>query len=502
MADRRQDLAIAAVPIALAVVTFLVVFNPAVPAAVVNPLLSVVIDATATLVAVAVAILAWVHYREGSDPAALFRSSAFLVLASVNSLFLLATVAGVDRAFGLSLADPSQLPLWAMTLGRLVAAGLLVVAGLVGLRRVVLENVSPALVLWLPALLTVGAIDVAAAFQPSLPTLLEDASLAQLMQDPALPLVAADSPLWSLLQVLIGLAFLWSAALAYQVYRRDRRGADAFLAVALILAAFGQVHLAIHPGTYATLVTSADLIRVAFYALMLAALAVESRGDLRALRQANEEIIRLREADVAHATIEERARLAREIHDGLSQALWYAKLKQGRLLAVPELPAEARRLGTEVATAITEASAEARQAITALRPPDRPSLTEQMDEYVTQFQQDSEIVVEARTDAAADRLPERVQDELVRIVGEALNNVRKHADATQVRVETETTPTGMRLSITDNGRGFSTDAPSSGYGLQGMRERAALIGATIRVESRPQDGTRVVVELPGPTDGA
>ncbi|MEK6191884.1 MAG: sensor histidine kinase [Chloroflexota bacterium] len=496
MAERRSELAIALVPVALAIATLLILLNPAIAPAIVSPRLALAIDATATLVAVAVAALAWVHFQEGPDPAALVRASAFLVFAAVNALFVLVTVAGFEQAFGLSLEAPGQLPLWGVVLGRAVAAGLLVVAGLAALRRLVIERFPSALLLWLPALLVTGAVVVAATVQPSLPTLLDPEALARLRTDPAARLLAAGSPLLVTLQVVIGLGFLWAAALAYQVYRRDRRGIDAFLAVGLMVAAFSQIHFAIHPGTYATLITTGDLLRVAFYALLLVALAAESRGDVRALRRANEEIVRLREIDLARATVEERARLAREIHDGMSQELWYAKLKQGRLLLGSGLPEEARRLAEEVAHAIESALAEARQAIMALRPAEGTTFTQVLERYVEDFADRFGIPADCVCDPALEQLPARAQAEMLRIVQEALNNARKHADATRVHVEGSAGPSGLRLTIADNGHGFNVDQPTTGYGLGSMRERAALIGATIQIESQAQGGTRVVVELP------
>jgi hypothetical protein len=111
-AERRAELAMALVPVALVALTLLVLIEPRVAPAVVNDRLALVIDAATTLVAVAVAGLAWVHYQEGPDPAALVRASAFLVLAALNGLVVLATVSGVGSAFGLTLDHPGQLPLW------------------------------------------------------------------------------------------------------------------------------------------------------------------------------------------------------------------------------------------------------------------------------------------------------------------------------------------------------------------------------------------------------
>ncbi|MEX2136630.1 MAG: ATP-binding protein [Chloroflexota bacterium] len=96
----------------------------------------------------------------------------------------------------------------------------------------------------------------------------------------------------------------------------------------------------------------------------------------------------------------------------------------------------------------------------------------------------------------SERLP-CAQAELLRIVQEALANSRKPADATRGRVDAEPIPSGVRLTIGDNDRGFVPDPKrTSGYGLRSMRERAVLIGASLTIESQPRDGTRVVVEVP------
>lgn len=497
-AERRAELAMALVPVALVALTLLVLIEPSVAPAVVNDRLALVIDAATTLVAVAVAGLAWVHYQEGPDPAALVRASAFLVLAALNALVVLATVSGLGSAFGLTLDNPGQLPLWAGILARSVAAALLVAAGMTALRHRLTGRIPAALFVGLPALLVTGAIVVAAAFQPLLPVLLDSQAISQLQADPGAPILAAGGPPLVALQVAIGIGFLAAAALAYRVWRRDRRETDAFLTIGLVVAAFSQVHFAIHPGTYTTLVTTGDLLRVAFYALLLLAIAVESRGDVRALRRANEELVHLREADLARATAEERARLAREIHDGMSQELWYARLKQGLLLQGADLSADARGLASEVATAIESALAEARQAIMALRPAEGTTFTQVLERYVEDFADRFGIPADCVCDPALERLPARAQAEVLRIVQEALSNARKHADATRVHVEATAGPSGLRLTIADNGRGFNVDQPTTGYGLRSMRERAALIGATIQIESQAQGGTRVVVELPTP----
>ena len=274
------------------------------------------------------------------------------------------------------------------------------------------------------------------------------------------------------------------------------RSLDAFLTIGLTVAAFSQVQFAIHPGVYGSVVTLGDLERVVFDGILLVGLAVESREQVRALRRANAELVVLREADVARATAEERARLAREIHDGMSQELWFAKLKQARLTAL-ELSDEARGLASEVADALESALAEARQAILALRPAEGASFALVMQRFVADFSDRFGIQAECSCDPAADDLPARVQAELLRIAQEALTNARKHADPTLVRVGVGRQDGALRLTVTDNGRGFDPAAGGgSGYGLRSMHERAELIGARLTIDSGIHDGTRVTVDLP------
>ncbi|HEX6140186.1 MAG TPA: sensor histidine kinase [Candidatus Limnocylindria bacterium] len=493
----RGDLAIAGVIGALVVVTGVVVLDPQVAPAYVNAPLDLVLNAAAALVAVAVAILAWTHYREDGNRGALIRASAFLVLAAQNLVPIGIAVAGQSRALGLDLAEPGQLPLWSVILGRGAAAQLFVVAGLLASSVRPLPVLAAGSLLVGPTLAVVALNGAMIAAHASLPELLDANAVAQLRADPTSPLLeAAGAPL-ILLQAGIGIAFLAAALISYRRYRREGRDEEAYLAIGFILAAFSQLHSALHPGSFASLVTSGDLLRMAFYAVVLVAVAVETRADIRALRRANLELVRLREADVARATAEERARLAREIHDGMSQELWYAKLKQGRLVGLDSLPDAARELAREVQTALESALSEARQAILALRPSEGATFAQVMDRYVGDFADRFGIPADADIDPAGDRLPARAQAELLRIVQEALNNAHRHADATRVRVRLERDASQLRLSVSDNGRGFDTSAVSGGgYGLRSMAERAEIIGARLTVHSAPGDGTRVLVEVP------
>ena len=495
---RRTEIALAIVPIALALGTIAILVSARGAPVILNERLALAIDILAAAVAAAVTVLGWIRYREVGDEAALWRGSALLVLGSVNALTAILAIIGWEKAFGFALEDPGQLPLWVAVISRSVGATLLVVAGLAAVGRVRTSRFAPLLVLCLPAVLVLGVVVVAAGTQDVLPALISPSGLAALRADASVRLPQGSAVALGLLQVAVGLGYLAASTLSYRAYRLKGRQTDAVLGIGLVLAAFSQVLFAIHPAAYASLVSAGDALRVAFYLTLMTTLAVEIRADIRALRHANVELTRLRDAEVASAAAHERAHLAREIHDGMSQELWYAKLKQGRLLALPAVEGDARQLAQEVSGAIESALAEARQAILALRPAEGGSFSEVVERFVNDFSDRFGIAVETRLGApAADALSARSQAELLRIVQEALANVRKHADATLVRVEATATDAELIMTISDNGRGFAVEPGSrSGYGLSSMEQRAAIIGGTLRVESQPSDGTRVTVRLP------
>jgi len=489
---------------ALAVLTVAVMLRSTVDAAVVSSRLDLVIGTLATLIAVSVALMAWGRYRESGELAGLFRGSAFFVLAALNAVTILVGLLDIERAFGLSLAEPGQLPLLGNAVARALCAVLLILGGIAAVRGDARLRLPSLLVLAGPALLLIAMLVVAATVQPSLPAVIGPDEATLLRNQPAQPLLMGTGlTVLAFVQVLIGIGFGSAAALSYVAYRRESHSQEAYLAVGLVLAAFSQLHAAVHPGVYASLVTSGDLLRVAFYAVLLLGVVAERRADLRALRRAHLDLQRLRDAELAEATYEERARLAREIHDGLAQDLWYAKLKQARLATLEPMPADARELAQEVVDAIDSSLAEARQAVMALRPTESGPFAQVLARYVEDFGDRFGIRVDCSVARDVQVGSPRAQAELLRIVQEALNNVRKHADATVVRVDADRDGDGLRVRVSDNGRGFDPAAAQrSGYGLRSMAERAEGVGATLRVEARPQDGTRVEVLLPAKAGAA
>ncbi|MBI2942016.1 MAG: GAF domain-containing protein [Chloroflexi bacterium] len=215
---------------------------------------------------------------------------------------------------------------------------------------------------------------------------------------------------------------------------------------------------------------------------------------------------RLYEKVQSLAVLEERERIAREMHDGLGQVLGYVNTKTlavARLLDVGKVD-EARAQVAQLETAAKAVYADVREAILGLRTtlgPERGFLTA-LREYLEGFEQQSGIPVELQVPETATepRPPFAAELQLLRIVQEALANVRKHAQASRAVVRFTPTAAALWLVIEDDGQGFDparlTPEGRPRFGLQTMRERAEAIGGTFAVESEASAGTRVVIAIP------
>jgi two-component system nitrate/nitrite sensor histidine kinase NarX len=197
------------------------------------------------------------------------------------------------------------------------------------------------------------------------------------------------------------------------------------------------------------------------------------------------------------ATFEERQRLARELHDAVTQTLFSASAIAEALPAAWRQSPEKALRGVEELQRLTRgALAEMRTLLLELRPAaltEKP-LSELLGSLCTAVMSRTRIPIELDVEGEALLAPE-VQVALYRITQEALNNIAKHAAASQVGITGRCEPERVELRIEDDGRGFEPSAVAPGsLGLGIMRERAASIGATLCVESRPGAGTAVRVE--------
>lgn len=203
---------------------------------------------------------------------------------------------------------------------------------------------------------------------------------------------------------------------------------------------------------------------------------------------------------------EERRRLRRDLHDGLGPALAGLALKASSISElVPADPAAASRVADEVYAEIRAAIGGIRRLVYGLRPPalDELGLPGAIREVGRPAAHDGlELTVTADGDLTG--LPAAVEVAAYRIAAEALTNVHRHASARSCTVRLRRTD-ALELEITDDGAGIPPDHPS-GVGLLAMRERAAELGGTFHIDSRPGCGTRLTARLPltppGSADGA
>jgi len=201
----------------------------------------------------------------------------------------------------------------------------------------------------------------------------------------------------------------------------------------------------------------------------------------------------------SRAILGERVRLAREIHDGLAQTLAFLKIEIGRAesLLAQDKPEQAARILKDSSRTIGDAYLDARQAIENLRRvPDG-----RLETWLRQVAEDFEILTGLPVDLDL-RLsldfPLEAQVQMIRIVQEALTNVRKHAQAGRVRLAAWEDEQETLIEVADNGRGFSPadSITAARFGLRGMRERAESVGADFQVASCPSGGTTVRLRIP------
>jgi two-component system NarL family sensor kinase len=208
---------------------------------------------------------------------------------------------------------------------------------------------------------------------------------------------------------------------------------------------------------------------------------------------------RLAEQTSELARADERTRLAREIHDTLAQDLTAITLQIETALAhVEDDPRRAReRMEKALATARSSLE-EARRSVMSLRgePLAGKALAQALAALVREFTSESGIRVSLVTRAACTLSPP-VEGELYRIAQQSLANVRQHARAHHVTIELACTGHKVALTVADDGIGFNVHGvPPARHGVAGMRERARLLGGSLRITSRPGAGTRVTVTLP------
>lgn len=216
------------------------------------------------------------------------------------------------------------------------------------------------------------------------------------------------------------------------------------------------------------------------------------------------------------AILEERDRLAAELHDTLGQVLGYLNLKTltTRNALSAGKSAQAMEQLKDIEKAVNAACADVRESILSLRTTvtQDKGIVQSMSEFLERYSEQTGLNVDFSTGGLDGiRFPLETELQLLRIIQEALTNVRKHARASLAWLHIKEGKQAITFTVGDNGEGFMVRAPKKGprhrFGLQIMRERTERIGGQLTIISTPGNGTRVLIKLPktalgGEGDGA
>jgi signal transduction histidine kinase len=384
----------------------------------------------------------------------LFLCLGFMVTSLTWCLFTIVPAIAHESA--------NRTELWAAIAGRIAGWALIAAApfatGRVRHRRIAL---------WNGVLLSVAALIVVAGLSRSL-----GANLPNLD-----PTHSTDVP-FSLTGALAAQALLHllSTVGFGSRFRQRAEDLDYWLALGSTLMLFSSLHFIFTPLVRAGDVSQGDYLRLLGYGVLLV-------GVWRAIRS----------TEFGRAVAEERARVAREIHDGLAQYLFAVSTHASML----ESGADPAELLPRLKEAALAAQQEARYAILALSSASgRAPFDAALRRYVDVLTADGALEVELSIDSTITLGPDE-QIELFRIVQEGLANARKHAGARHAWVQIGERSGARFVSVRDDGAGFEVEGTGAGQGLRNMRDRATAIGGALSLRSTPGMGTALEIVLRG-----
>src|SRR2546428_954829 len=406
--------------------------------------LHAMLETTATLIALLTTILLWgrLKQRQGLDDLLLF--VALALLTTTNLLF-----AVIPAAIW---TDPHPFSIWTTLCGGAVAAALLAAAALAPPIRLRDHEKAARIAMTVMALGLIAMGSVIGVFVDRLPVGFNPA-----LNPTGVGLFAGNDVI---VGAQIGIAILFLIA-AYGFTRRAERSGDELLlwfGASAMFAAFARVNYFIYPSLYSEWVYTGDALRLAWHALLFVGAAREIQLYQRAYAEAR--------------VLEERRRIARDLHDGLAQELAFIAVTSRDLADSDRASSRFRQL----ASAAERGLGESRRAIASLtdRHRDEPfdaALVQTVEEVAHRL--GTRVVIDAEP---APGIPQDRQEQLLRIVREGVTNAARHGAANVVRVQFAN-GRGLRLQVEDDGVGFDpATIESSGFGLVTMRERAAAMG--------------------------
>jgi len=412
------------------------------------PQLRLVLDTAVTLAAAIVAVLAGVRFSvEGRRLDFLLCGGFFLAAVSTFAFSIAPVFEG---------GTVGRNEAWAGLGGRLLATGLIAAAPFAHNRILGRQRALR----WLIAALV--CLEVAVWL------LARSFSLPELSSGDDQPLLLIFVLAF---QALLSLVALVGFGLRYRAYGDDLYR---WLGLAATLALFAELHYVFTPAVSSAFVSQGDFLRLTSYSVLMV-------GVWRAIRF----------AEFGRAVAEERARVAREIHDGLAQYLFTVSTHASMLEAgtAPEGSIK------QIKEAAAAAQQEARFAILALSSASgNAPFDAALRRYVDFLTADGDLEVDLEIDPGLALAPDE-QIEVFRIVQEGLANVRKHAQAGRAEVVIGQRGAERFVVVRDDGAGFNGDTDPAGQGIKNLRQRAAAIGGAFSLRSAPGEGTALEVTL-------
>ncbi|MBX7115199.1 MAG: sensor histidine kinase [Myxococcaceae bacterium] len=209
---------------------------------------------------------------------------------------------------------------------------------------------------------------------------------------------------------------------------------------------------------------------------------------------AHREVVELQSDLKELAVVEERNRLAREIHDGLGASLSSLIIQSEYLTQLTKDPALLKEIG-ELKTSAEESIEELRRNLRMMR--EDFDLGSGLEDYVKTFRDRTQVKVVYERAGYADQVPPETQLTFFRVLQESLSNAARHAASTQIVVKLSLSPKVITLSVKDDGKGFDPQAKNPGhYGLINLRERALKVQGEVIIDSKPGAGTHITFQVP------
>ena len=421
------------------------------------PGVHVALETTAALAASAAAFLFLGRFWRSGLLDELILSAGLALLAFSSLAF-----AALPAVFDL---QSSRVTVWNMLFTNLLAAALICVAALLPRRRLA---AGPH---WA---LRIFGCTTALAIAGTVPLALDPRLLPSGITAPA-QAQGVGAGLIGTLQLALAALYILAA---FGFARRQRFDADelsAWLVIACILSAASHVNYFFHPSVHPNWVYTGDVFRLGSYLALLIGAAREIASYWTSV--------------VAAASLEERRRLARDVHDGLAQEIAFIARNVRLLREQGPDPTLVER----ILRGVGRAQEESRRVVGALSARADEPFENAIAAATREAAQRYGAAVDMELEAGIVLSP-REREAVVRIASEAVANAAEHSGAEVLRVYLERLDAGMRLGIVDDGSGF-VEGALRGYGLVTMKERAEALGGKLRIDSRRGSGTKVELEL-------